>query len=118
MAWLDKTESGGEERWDLYIGAEGGMWAAADSSSLFQGCGETEKISFHGNLNTSRVTDMNGMFFCCVSLTKVDISGFDLSQVTDREGMFAGCFHLEKSEAETWARETQADPELSRKENI
>ena len=94
MAWLDKTESGGEEVWDLYIGAEGGIWAAADSSSLFQGCGETEKISFHGNLNTSRVTDMSWMFAYCDSLTALDVSGFDTSRVTNMGWMFAYCDSL------------------------
>ena len=94
MAWLDKRISGGEEYWELYIGAEGGMWAAADSSSLFQGCGEVEKISFNGNLNTSRTANMSWMFSYCDSLRYLDVSSFDTSQVTDMTAMFSCCDSL------------------------
>ena len=46
------------------------------------------------NLNTSNVTDMNGMFDSCSSLTSIDLSNFDTSKVTDMGGMFYGCSSL------------------------
>ena len=41
------------------------------------------------HLNTSQVTNMNGMFFGCNSLTALDLSNFDTAKVTDRYAMFA-----------------------------
>ena len=39
------------------------------------------------HLNTSQVTDMNGMFYYCKSLTALDLSSFDTSKVTDMTHM-------------------------------
>ena len=46
------------------------------------------------HLNTSQVTDMNGMFSNCESLTVLDLSSFDTSEVTNMCGMFSGCQSL------------------------
>ena len=42
-------------------------------------------------LNTSEVTNMNGMFMDCCSLTSLDVSHFDTKKVTTMRGLFAGC---------------------------
>lgn len=47
------------------------------------------------NLNTSIVTDMNGMFFLCQSMKTLDLSSFDTRNVKDMNGMFMGCNNLE-----------------------
>ena len=47
------------------------------------------------NLNTSSVTDMNGMFYLCQSLTSLDLSSFNTSNVTDMRSMFMGCNALQ-----------------------
>ena len=46
------------------------------------------------HLNTSQVTDMGSMFYCCESLTSLDLSSFDTSKVTDMWEMFSGCESL------------------------
>ena len=46
------------------------------------------------HLNTSQVTDMGSMFYCCESLTSLDLSSFDTSKVTDMRKMFSGCESL------------------------
>lgn len=46
------------------------------------------------NLNTSNVTDMQGMFNVCSHLTALDISHFDTSNVTDMNYMFSCCTRL------------------------
>ena len=46
------------------------------------------------NLNTSNVTDMNGMFDSCSSLTSLDLSNFDTSKLTNMSGMFDSCSSL------------------------
>ena len=37
-------------------------------------------------LNTSQVTDMREMFYCCESLTALDLSNFDTAKVTNMGG--------------------------------
>ena len=43
------------------------------------------------NLNTSKVTDMYGMFGSCFSLKSLNLSRFNTSKVTTMEGMFRNC---------------------------
>ena len=43
------------------------------------------------HLNTSKVTNMNGMFYYCISLTSLDVSNFDTSNVTSMSSMFYFC---------------------------
>jgi len=38
--------------------------------------------------NTSKVEDMNGMFYECKGLTELDLCSFDFSVVTDFDDMF------------------------------
>ena len=58
-----------------------------DMSGMFANCFALENIDLT-NFNTSNVTDMSGMFGSCCSLTEVDISGFDTSKVTNMSYMF------------------------------
>ena len=44
--------------------------------------------------NTSSVTSMKSMFYNCSSLTSLDLSGFNTSSVTSMNGMFFGCSSL------------------------
>ncbi len=53
-----------------------------------------EKISHIERLDTSKVTDMNDMFYDCYHLTSLDVTGFDTSNVTDMSGMFENCSAL------------------------
>ena len=46
------------------------------------------------NLNTSKMTDLNMMFFNCSALKSVDLTSFDISNVTDMSHMFHGCSSL------------------------
>ena len=46
------------------------------------------------NFDTSKVTDMNSMFFGCSGLNSLDVSKFDTSKVTDMNSMFSGCSGL------------------------
>ena len=55
-----------------------------------------------GNLDTSKVTNMAGMFSVCSSLTGLDVSKFDTSKVTDMEGMFNECSNLTELDLSTF----------------
>lgn len=63
---------------------------AEESVSANFVCEEETEVSS----NTSQVTDMSGMFYCCTNLSSVDIKGFDTTKVTTMKSMFASCKNL------------------------
>ena len=77
---------------------EGNVIAAEDSSYLFGNSGGTwadlTEIEGLDKLDTSRVTNMSGMFNNTRGLTKLDVSNFDTSNVTNMYAMFNGLFDL------------------------
>lgn len=86
LAWMDETT--------LYLGADGNIVLNADSSRLFQGFVNLEEIHWDSCVITADVTNMSHFFADCISLTAVELSGFDTSSVTDMSGMFSGCSSL------------------------
>lgn len=52
---------------------------------------ELTEIDSIYKLDTSNVTNMEGMFAFCMKLTELDLSGFDTSRVTNMADMFRGC---------------------------
>ena len=100
MAWIiDDLDNSG--MYKLYIGGNGKVIAPTDSSRLFYGGVEDLERSFYSTktmnlakLDTSRVINMNNMFYGCESLTSLDVSNFDTSKVTDMSNMFLTCFRL------------------------
>ena len=59
----------------------------------FLNCFRLTSIDLSG-LDTSKVTDMDGMFWNCNSLTSLDLSSLDTSNVTNMHGMFLACSSL------------------------
>ena len=66
--------------------------AAKDSENMFW-CYGKRKLTNIGfsMLDTSKVTNMGGMFSGCSNITKLDLSYFDTSNVTNMSGMFGEC---------------------------
>ena len=116
LAWVDPAEAPGEawgyaysqaqmeyvpqvvategDYFELTIGAEGGVTVNADGAQLFAAYLNLRSIRTNGCLDTSRVTDMSGMFRDDASLAALDLSGFDTSNVTDFSEMFDRCGRL------------------------
>ncbi len=46
------------------------------------------------NLNTSKVTTMEEMFYCCNNLTTLDLTTWDVSSLTNANQMFYNCNYL------------------------
>jgi len=90
MAWLESVEEG----YDLYIGAEGGLSANSESSGLFCGYRNLRNINFNDSFHTDYVTNMSWIFYCCSSLTELDLGSFRTENTTNMVGMFAGCRNL------------------------
>ena len=73
------------------------MWNMATNnntnySHLFRDYNGTElDVS---NWDTSKVTDMDSMFYSCYSLISLDVSNFNTSKVADMSYMFNGCYSL------------------------
>ena len=62
---------------------------------LFSECERLSSVDLSG-FDTSHVTDMSIMFDDCESLTSLDVSSFDTSNVSDMGMMFDGCSSLQK----------------------
>ncbi len=80
------------------IGQEGGVIAPVNSRYLFGTEDETNPMNFKvidlGNLYTSQVIDMYGMFCFCSLLTNLNLSNFDTSQVKNISYLFYECNSL------------------------
>lgn len=59
---------------------------------MFNGC--TSLTNLNINIDTSKVTDMSGLFHTCSSLPAIDLSGFSTSAVTNMSNMFNSCSML------------------------
>lgn len=90
LAWAVPSGAGKK----IIIAAEGKIQAPADCRYLFAHCENLTSIQFNGCLDTSRVTDMTGMFYCCESLQELDVTSFDTGNVTNMADMFYSCGRL------------------------
>ena len=79
---------------------------------IFADCVSLTTLDLSG-FNTEKVTGMGGMFSGCVSLTSLDLSGFNTKNVKAMNNMFNGCNNLETIYAGTGWR-TDAVHESSR----
>lgn len=59
-------------------------------NGMFYGCMALTSLDLSG-FDTSNVTNMEGLFDNCIALTSLDLSGFDTSNVTNMNGIFNGC---------------------------
>ena len=70
------------------------FYEMTDASSMFRDLYDLKKIEGLEYLKTWNVTNMNHMFYNCLSLTSLDVSNFDTYMVSDMEKMFYGCESL------------------------
>lgn len=82
------------EYFELTIGAEGGVTVNADGAHLFAAYLNLRSIHTNGCLDTSRVTDMTGMFCEDASLAELDLRGWNTSGAESMRAMFSGCGSL------------------------
>ena len=82
MAWVIQN-SEDNTKFDLYIGANGGVVANEDSLHLFSYFANLIEIEFNDNFDTSNAVDMSAMFYNCKSLVELDLSSFNTSKVTN-----------------------------------
>ena len=71
-----------------------------DMSRLFYNCKSLSSVNL-SNLNTSKVTNMYGMFYY-TALTSLDLSNLDTSNVTNMSWMFRNCKSLTSLNVSNW----------------
>ena len=91
LAWLT-PDTIDNTKYILHIASDGKTFLTT-GNELFYYFNNVEKIDF-GNVDTSRVTIMKGMFKGCQKLDNIDISSFNTSNVTDMQYMFKDCRSL------------------------
>lgn len=88
MAWYADSDGDGVK--EINIGQENGVVANPNSSYLF--CQLSCEIEGLENFYTTDVTDMSYMFRQCIAAQKLDLGNqFDTSKVENMNGMFYGC---------------------------
>lgn len=65
-----------------------------DMQTMFEGSTNLRTINLPKGFIGSNVTDLNGMFGGCVSLTELDLSGSNAEKVKNMGSMFYGCVAL------------------------
>lgn len=65
-----------------------------DMQTMFEGSTNLRTINLPKGFIGSNVTDLNGMFSGCVSLTELDLSGSNAEKVKNMNSMFYGCVAL------------------------
>ena len=72
-----------------------------DMEFMFYNCSHLTALDL-SSFDTSKVTDMSKMFSGCESLASLDVSHFDTSNVTDMHAMFDGCASLVSLDVSNW----------------
>jgi len=93
MAWL-KNSGSSVAKYDLYIGANGGINGKMAASGMFREYVNLTEIRFNGAFHTEDAQSMTYMFRDCESLVSVDVQNLDTSSCTDMFAMFDNCMSL------------------------
>ena len=92
IGYIVKDETD-ENYYHAYIGSDGIIYSNPDSSYILAEFAYLRSINFD-NFNTSKVTNMTGMFRNSARLASLDLSNFDTSNVTSMESMFKSSFTM------------------------
>ena len=87
MAWVVPSSSD-NTKYDLYIGARGGVIANKDSSWLFNKFVNLKIITFGANFDTTNTLNMSFMLSRCTNLTTIDLASLNTSNVVNMAWLF------------------------------
>ena len=96
------------ESLDMYNMQDWDTSQVTDMSHMFYCCTKLTELNV-SNFNTKNVTNMLRMFYGCEKLTSLDVSNFGTSQVTDMQGMFNGCRNLTELNVSNFDTENVTD---------
>lgn len=106
MAWMklneDETQAAGSNRYDVFIGGEGGVGANPNSSYIFYSFSALKYVNGLENFKTGNATTFYQLFGMCKALESVDMSSFDTSNVTNLGYIFYQCENLLEASFDGW----------------
>lgn len=76
--------------------------SATSMNSLFNNCQNLKSITFGENWTTENVIDMGSMFYVCVSLQSLDVSGWNTAKVENMSNTFARCDNVPELNVSNW----------------
>ena len=88
---LKDSNNSEQSLYNLYIVSEAPIFAPIDCLKIFSDFSNLKTINFNNNFNTSKVTNMQDMFYNNSLLDNIDVSTFNTKNVIDMGGMFARC---------------------------
>ena len=88
---LKDSNNSEQSLYNLYIVSDAPIFAPTDCLKIFSDFSNLKTINFNNNFNTSKVTNMQDMFFNNSLLDNIDVSTFNTKNVIDMGGMFARC---------------------------
>lgn len=92
MAWVEPNG----ERYDLYIGGEGGVKLNEDGDSLFAEYDHVTAIDFNDCVDASGMTYMGEMFYNCKELKELNLEAFETAENITLYYTFFQCSSLEE----------------------
>ena len=106
LAWVTPTD---DQRYDLFIAGDGGVWAPEDCTYLFAEYRWMDSLDFNDAFFVDQCKTMKGMFFHDQFLAELDLSGWDTSSVTDMSEMFYFCSGIKKLDLSRFDTSTVTD---------
>ena len=98
MAWMERNSeesvNASADRYNLYIGADGGFDANENMSWFFKDFTNLKKISGLENMETDFMTNAEGVFSGCSSLQNIDLTSWNTSNVITMSRLFYNCSAL------------------------
>lgn len=68
--------------------------SVTDLNGMFRGCASLTELDLSGS-NAEKVKNMGSMFYDCVALSNLNLSGFKTGSLTDMQYLFSSCQSLE-----------------------
>ena len=113
MAWAKindiETSAAGADRYDIYIGGEGGVQAHEDTTYMFYAFQKLEVVNGLENFHTGKVKSFKDWFSLCSSLESIDLSALDTSSATSFKNLFFNCRKLQYANLHGWNTENVTD---------
>ncbi len=98
MAWMKKndveTTAAGADRYDVYVGGEGGVQSHENTTHMFYAFSALEEVSGLENFYTGKVKSFEQWFASCGALENIDLGALDTSSVKSFKNMFRECRKL------------------------
>ncbi len=109
-AWLklndNETAGAYANRYNLYIGAEGGFCFNSNMSYFFKDFINLKKISGFENISTELLTNAEGIFSGCVKLTDLDLTSWNTSKIITMSRMFYRCHEIKELDLSSFSTES------------